>query len=127
MINPDENSTVEHRKPKIKLQLHNEQINSLIKTEKFLICGTVGEINGYVWKNVLTASKTLKPSWTLHLPTSRENLEKNDVNCILYDENTGILYAGCGDNNIYIFSLEDGRLTKTINAHDDYIHCLHNQ
>lgn len=127
IINPDENSTTEHRKPKFKYQIHDDQINSLITTDKFLVCGGVGEINGYVWKTVLTASKVLKPSWTLQLPACKENLDKSDVNCLLYDEKTGILYAGCGDNNIHIFTLEDGRLVRSFQAHEDYIHCLHNQ
>lgn len=74
----------------------------------------------------MTSSKHLKPSWTLQLPNSRENLDKTDVNCLWYDDQMELLYAGCGEN-IHIFSLEDGKLIRTIEAHEDYIHCLHNQ
>lgn len=33
----------------------------------------------------------------------------------------GIIYAGCGDNNIYAISLEDGKVVRALNGHTDYI------
>jgi len=45
---------------------------------------------------------------------------------MLYSKIGGYVYAGCGDNKIYIFSLEDGKLIRTMESHDDYIHSIHN-
>jgi WD40 repeat protein len=45
---------------------------------------------------------------------------------MLYCKAGGHIYAGCGDNKIYIFSLEDGKLVRTMEGHDDYIHSIHN-
>lgn len=56
----------------------------------------------------------------------RDALEKPDVNSMLYCKTNGHIYAGCGDNKIYIFSLEDGKLIRTMEGHDDYIHSIHN-
>jgi hypothetical protein len=56
----------------------------------------------------------------------RDALEKPDVNCMLYSKTDNQLYAGCGDNRIYVFGLEDGRLIRTMEGHDDYIHSIHN-
>jgi WD40 repeat protein len=56
----------------------------------------------------------------------RDALEKPDVNSMLYCKADGHIYAGCGDNKIYIFSLEDGKLVRTMEGHDDYIHSIHN-
>lgn len=91
------------------------------------MCGSVGEITGWNWKSMLAANKNPKPAWTIILPTTKDNLEKSDVNCMLFDEKTNLLYAGCGDNCIYVLSLEDGRLVRTLEAHDDYIHSVHVQ
>lgn len=37
-------------------------------------------------------------------------------------ETNSILYAGCGDNKVYSFSLEDGRLIRSYLGHTDYVH-----
>lgn len=129
IINPDENSSVEYRKPKHKYQITDSKINSLISTEKFLIVGTVGEINGYLWKDLFGFGKSVKSSWNLQLPIIKKEKvnDKSDVNCLFYEEKTSNLYAGCGDNFIHIFSLDDGRILRSIEAHEDFIHCLHSQ
>ncbi|PSN29091.1 THO complex subunit 6 [Blattella germanica] len=44
---------------------------------------------------------------------------------MVYCKADGYLYAGCGDNRIYVFSLEDGKLIRTMEGHDDYIHSIH--
>lgn len=63
----------------------------------------------------------------MQLPKSKDNLDKNEVNAMWFDERNGVLYTGCGDNNVHVFSMEDGRLVRTIEAHDDYVHCIHKQ
>lgn len=44
--------------------------------------------------------------------------------CPKADSNTvgDVLYAGCGDNKIHSFSLEDGRFLRTFTGHTDYVH-----
>lgn len=43
---------------------------------------------------------------------------------MVYSTMNHLLYAGCGDNNIYIISLEDGKILRTMQGHTDYIHDL---
>lgn len=54
----------------------------------------------------------------------RDNYDKPDINCMVYSTTNHLLYAGCGDNNIYIISLEDGKILRTMQGHTDYIHGL---
>nr|CAD7264090.1 unnamed protein product [Timema shepardi] len=84
------------------------QVCSMVTTEKFLITGMVGEIVGWNWKSI------------------KDALEKPDVNSLIFDKTKGLLYAGCGDNKIYVFNLESRQLLRTMEGHEDFIHCLHN-
>lgn len=98
-----------------------------MSTENFLVCGTIGEIFGWNWTNIIPNKTSTKPAWNIQLPKIKDGLEKNEVNCMWYDEATKLLYTGCGDNNIYVFTLEDGRLVRTMSSHENYIHSIHNQ
>lgn len=100
------------------------QINSLLTTEKHLIVGAFGEIYGYLWKSVKT-TKDPKPAWKIELPNVKDAFDKADVNWLLYDKNSSLLYA-TGDNNIYVFNLEDGKLVRSLNSHTNYIHSICN-
>lgn len=100
------------------------QINSLLTTEKHLVVGAFGEIYGYLWKAVKTA-KDPKPSWKIELPNVKDTFDKADVNCMLYDKNSNLLYA-TGDSNVYVFNLEGGKLVRTLTAHTAYIHSICN-
>lgn len=55
---------------------------------------------------------------------SRDSYDKPDINYMAYSKANHLLYAGCGDNNIYIVNLEDGRILRSMQGHTDYIHCL---
>ncbi|CAH0721969.1 unnamed protein product, partial [Brenthis ino] len=99
------------------------QICSLIATEKFLIVGTVNEISGWDWKAVVL-SKLGKPSWTIRIQP-QSMIDKCDINSLWYSAEEEKLYAGCGDNKIYAYDLEDGRLVATYDGHTDYVHCVH--
>lgn len=125
VLNPSlELLTADYNKPKHVHKLHNEhQVSSLVSTDKFLIVGSVGEITGYEWKSVL-AAKLSKPSWSIKFP-SKSPIDELDVNCLLLSEDQELLYAGCGDNNIYVYTLEDGSLKATFKGHSDYIHAVH--
>ncbi|KAM3961251.1 THO complex subunit 6 [Aphomia sociella] len=116
--------TADYNKPKhIHTLESGRQVCSLISSEKFLIIGSVNEISGWDWKGFLS-SKLNKPSWVIKIP-SNSILEQIDVNslCLLEDESR--LYAGCGDNKVYVFNLEDGKPITTYSGHDDYIHSVH--
>lgn len=60
------------------------------------------------------------------LSTSERKYSATEVNSLKIGSVTDIagdiLFAGCGDNNIYSFSLEDGRVLRTYSEHLDYIH-----
>lgn len=55
---------------------------------------------------------------------SRDSYEKPDVNFMVYSKLNNILYAGCGDNNIYVINLEEGKILRSLQSHTDFIHCL---
>lgn len=128
IVNPGDTQSTEQRKPKIKFTISkDEQICSLVTTENFLVCGSVGEITGWSWSNFMQSKIHTKPAWSIQLPKVKDCLEKSEVNCMWHDKATGLLYAGCGDSKIYVYSLEDGRLVRTMEGHENYIHSIHNQ
>lgn len=100
----------------------NTKILSLSFYNNFLIIGTCGLIVGYTWlKNRLT-----KKSWEIHISSASKDFaeQQNDINCLWLNRQTGILYAGCGDNNVYGINLEDGKVFRQFIGHTDYIHWL---
>ncbi|KAL1132180.1 hypothetical protein AAG570_010137, partial [Ranatra chinensis] len=101
-----------------------EQIMSMASTGKFLIAGTMGEINGWTWESVMSSSPKL--SWTITIPKPRDRIGKTLVNSLLVREidNISYIYAGCGDNRIHVFSLEDGKEIRVLDGHTDYIHSI---
>ncbi|XP_075969925.1 THO complex subunit 6 [Anticarsia gemmatalis] len=116
--------TSDYNKPKlIHTTESGHQICSLASTEKFLIVGSVNEITGWDWKHVISG-KLSKPSWSNKIE-SKTSLEQVDVNSLWLSEDEVKLYAGCGDNNIYVYNMEDGRLLSTFKGHTDFIHSVH--
>ncbi|CAK1545131.1 unnamed protein product [Leptosia nina] len=101
----------------------SSQICSLASTDRFLIVGSVNEIYGWTWKAILN-SKLSKPSWTIKIK-SESFIEQCDINCLWLSEDSEKLYAGCGDNKVYVFNLEDGSLMQTLAGHENYVHCIH--
>ncbi|XP_076756137.1 THO complex subunit 6 [Xylocopa sonorina] len=103
----------------------NQHVESMVSTNNFLITGVSGEICGWDWK-IVTSSKAPKSkvSWTIQLPVNKDSYEKPDINYLVYSKSNNLLYAGCGDNNIYVITLEDGRILRSLEGHTDYIHCL---
>lgn len=49
-------------------------------------------------------------------------IEVPDINYMWLRPETDCLYVGCGDNNIYELSLEDGSIVRDFKGHDDFIH-----
>lgn len=124
IVQPETNLSKEELTPRNKFMVKDDlQINSLLTTQTHLIVGGVGEIYAYQWKNVKT-SKNVQPVWTIDIPGQKGTFDKTDVNCLLYNEENGQIYAGCGDNNIYIFEIESRKILKTLSKHKDFIHCL---
>lgn len=125
ITNPIADFTPDCNKPKYVHTVENaNQICSLVSTETFLVAGTVHGIIGWNWKSVI-CSKLGKPSWSIKIPAIGSTLEQLDVNSLWLSEDEETLYAGCGDNNAYSFSLEDGKHISTYNGHTDYLHCIH--
>ncbi|KAG8223955.1 hypothetical protein J437_LFUL003763, partial [Ladona fulva] len=123
LLNPSDEHPAT-RKPVQKFVINDGvQVCSMVSTKKWLITGTVGEISGWDWNSITSSPKV---SWTINIPSSKDALEKPDVNSLLLNDMDGNLYAGCGDNKIYVFDLEDGKLIRNFSGHDDYIHCIHN-
>lgn len=114
----------DYNKPK---QIHTlesgAQISSLATTDKFLIIGSVNEITGFNWKEI-PSSKLCKPAWVIKIP-SQSYIEQCDVNSVWLSDDQETLYVGCGDNNIYVYNLEERRLLCTYKGHSDYIHSVH--
>ncbi|XP_018562227.1 THO complex subunit 6 isoform X2 [Anoplophora glabripennis] len=124
IVHPENNLSKEELTPKNRFTVKDGlPINSLLTTQSHLIVGGVGEIFAYQWKSVKT-SKNVQPVWSIDIPGQKGIFDKTDVNCLLYNEDTGHVYAGCGDNNIYVFEIESRKLLKTLSKHKDFIHCL---
>ncbi|XP_060527521.1 THO complex subunit 6 [Cylas formicarius] len=124
IVNPEANLTREELVPKCKVTVKPDyQINSLISAGDHLLVGGFGEIYGYAWKQIKTG-RNQQPLWTIEIPDSEDEFNKAEVNCIVYDKDAGTIYAGCGDNKIYVFNLEQRRTLKTFSKHTDYIHCI---
>uniref|UniRef100_A0A336KSM1 CSON014367 protein n=1 Tax=Culicoides sonorensis TaxID=179676 RepID=A0A336KSM1_CULSO len=96
------------------------QIYSLSYFKDVLIVGTNAEITGYALKG----HKIVKKSWEIRIPSTPENAEVNEINCLWLDKEAAVLYAGCGDNNVYSVSLEDGKILRTFGGHTNYIHSI---
>lgn len=96
---------------------------SLVATPDFLIVGGVGEIKGFEWKTVIAGRN--EQSFKIQVPAQRNKSEPTDVNCLIYNSVDNQVYAGCGDNNIYVFSLEDGKLIRSLKGHSGFIHSIH--
>ncbi|XP_015596575.1 THO complex subunit 6 homolog [Cephus cinctus] len=103
----------------------DQHVESIIATDNFLVTGTSGEISGWDWK-IVTSNKApkMKASWTVQIPSNKDSYEKPDVNYMVYSKENHMLYAGCGDNNIYVINLDNGKILQTLDGHKDYIHCL---
>ncbi|CAD6236848.1 GSCOCG00008262001-RA-CDS [Cotesia congregata] len=102
-----------------------QHVQAMLSTDDFLVTGTAGEISGWDW-NVVTSSKAskIKVSWTVQIPADKDSSEKSDVNYIVYSNDKHYLYAGCGDKKIYVINLDNGKIVKTLEGHENFIHCL---
>ncbi|XP_034951314.1 THO complex subunit 6 homolog [Chelonus insularis] len=112
--------------PTYKFTAYAEQhVQSMVSTDNFLVTGTAGEISGWDW-NAVTSSKAskIKASWIVQIPVGKDSSEKPDVNYLVFSKEKHSLYAGCGDNKIYIINLENGKILKTLEGHENYIHSL---
>ncbi|XP_011502090.1 PREDICTED: THO complex subunit 6 isoform X2 [Ceratosolen solmsi marchali] len=101
----------------------DQQVQSIVTTNNFLVTGTCGEIAGWDWK-IVTSSKCskIKPSWVIQIPSKKDSLEKSDVNCMIYSKENNVIYAGSGDNQIHIINLENGKISSSLSGHTGFIH-----
>ncbi|XP_014787628.1 THO complex subunit 6 homolog isoform X1 [Octopus bimaculoides] len=97
-------------------------ICSMTSTSRELICGCSGYIKAWLWSHII--KRTNKLAWALIIPT--KSFSVSEINSMVTDNKNGEknLYAGCGDNLIYIYDLETGSLKSTLSGHKDYIHCV---
>ncbi|CAB0039864.1 unnamed protein product [Trichogramma brassicae] len=102
----------------------DQQVQSMVTTENFLITGTCGEITGWDWKVVLSKSQKVKPSWTKQIPSKKDSLEKLDVNSMVYAKENQMVYIGCGDNKIHTINISEGKILNSFSGHTDFIHSI---
>ncbi|CAE1155247.1 THOC6 [Acanthosepion pharaonis] len=97
-------------------------VYSMTTTNRELICGCSGYIKAWLWSNII--KRTNKLAWSLIIPT--KSFSVSEINSMVTDDRDGNknLFAGCGDNLIYIFDLENSSLKSTLSGHKDYIHCV---
>lgn len=69
-----------------------------------------------------------KKVWEVKLSSSGNkdtvDLKWIEINSLWVDKVNGVLYAGCGDNQIYAISLETGNIIRELDGHTDYVHCV---
>ncbi|KAF7288024.1 THO complex subunit 6 isoform X2 [Rhynchophorus ferrugineus] len=108
VLNPETNLTKEELIPKTKITVKADyQINSLVNTPGHLLVGVYGEIYAYTWKSIKGSNRNLHASWSIPIPDGQEELSKAEVNSLIFDKESGILYAAC-----------------VLNGHGDYIHSI---
>ena len=88
------------------ISLHKKKLSSItILNDRILTTGHDGCVK------VVTLEKLQKRSFTVcNLAISSS--------CVMNEKNIAV---GCYDNNLYIFNIGNGRVTQTINAHDDAV------
>lgn len=99
----------------------NVRVLCMVFSNNTLIVGTnVGKVFGLSWyKNRLA-----KKQWEVFI-ASKIWADSNDINALCLQQDETILYAGCGDNNIYAIDIgNDGKIIETFKGHTDFIHCL---
>lgn len=126
LMNPESNLLKHDFSPKNTFTVQEDiQINSLLTSDHYLLVGVVGEIYGYDW-SVVTSNKDAKVSWKIELPNNRDVFEKAEINCMVINNKSELLYVGCGDNNIYVINIETAKIVRTLSGHTDYIHSIFN-
>ncbi|XP_001601192.2 THO complex subunit 6 homolog [Nasonia vitripennis] len=125
-LGPRQTDDEEFLGPTYQFKAHpDQQVQSMLTTNNFLVTGTCGEVAGWDWKSV-TSSKSLKikPSWVVQIPSKKDSLEKPDVNCMVYSKENHLIYAGCGDNKIHTINLDTGKIISSLAGHTDFIHSI---
>ncbi|XP_028395249.1 THO complex subunit 6 homolog isoform X2 [Dendronephthya gigantea] len=115
-----EDSTFDSHKALLSFQAHKGPIYSLITADNFLISGGSTEICGWKWKELLM--KFTEPAWVLQPENSSYGYP--ETNALVYNKEDNTLFAGCGDNIIYMWDLETRICRGTFKGHTDYIQCL---
>ncbi|XP_060064727.1 THO complex subunit 6 homolog [Ylistrum balloti] len=95
----------------------------LASSDIFLISGGNGPICAWKWTDIL--NKSPKVIWSWGIP-KKGPFYQTEVNTIVIDkqETQCRLYAGCGDNNVYVWDLETGEQLVSLSGHDNYIHSV---
>lgn len=119
-----ENITNEKISDPIAMFKSPDKIFSLAFHREFLIVGSAGIVSGYT---VSSSGSIQKTAWTITLPVSPEACEMSEVNDLWVDSENDLIYAACGDSNVYVCSLEDGAFIKKLSGHQDYIHSIRGQ
>eukprot|EP01135_Chromosphaera_perkinsii_P006196 Nk52_evm13s442 gene=Nk52_evmTU13s442 len=122
--------------PCLKFQACNGSIFSLASTKALLICGTYENVLGWRWSDIYDACSNYSDSaWhrsefkrpvfaTRHRSKSMFSMP-SEVNQLATSECERFLYAGCGDNEAYIWDIEKGgKQIGELAGHTDYIHCI---
>lgn len=97
-------------------------IQSMEFFNDFLIVGCNGTIMGFIWNE--KTQRIEKKSWEVKIPSTAATFDITDINCMYMDHKEGLLYAGCGDNDIYSVNLENGTVVRNYSGHKDFIHSV---
>lgn len=125
VVNPESNITKEELIPKNRITVKADyQINSLCTTQNHLLVGGYGEIYAYSWKNIKGSNRNIQPVWSIEIPCDQDDFNKAEVNDLLFDDETGNIYAAAEDNKVYIFNLESRNALKILKGHNDYLHSI---
>ncbi|XP_064613145.1 THO complex subunit 6 homolog [Liolophura sinensis] len=110
--------------PVFSFKAQEDSVFSMVSTDTLLICaGSAGQVLAWKWADIL--NKAPKVVWSLSVPRGNSFTEP-EINSLVLSSEDGVtrLYAGCGDNNVYIWDMESGTLLSQLKGHEDYIHCV---
>jgi len=97
-----------------------------------LLCGGDQNITIWEWNKIVDIlnqpHQSLEPLFSLINPQRKGTRlalsPVSETNALDIDLQTGYLISAAGDNNAYIWDLQQNRCVGTLEGHHDYLHCL---
>eukprot|EP00040_Diaphanoeca_grandis_P018314 m.96282 g.96282 ORF g.96282 m.96282 type:complete len:363 (-) comp26882_c1_seq1:22-1110(-) len=111
----------ERSQPINSFQAHDGSVYTMVTYNEYLITAGGPDINVWRWQD-LSSSKNITPVYTLQ--THSDSSSHYEVNSLSIDHKAGLLFAGSGDCNVYVFDLQQQKLVQTLQGHTQYVHCV---
>lgn len=126
-VNQSNSSRSSRMMPHQHFESSPKPVQSMVSSSENLIVGGKNCLIGYNWDQLVlskSSGKSVTPKWTVDLQLPMDFGTKETVDCITLGDNSSLVYAACGDNNVHVVDLEHGKQKTTFSGHTDFIHSL---